>query len=822
MKVLRHSSMHKRKPRGFALIEALVAFMILSVGLLGVVKLQSLVLTTGSDTKAKAQAIALVESRIDALRNRVLKSTSEKDTSNAAIANTSFDALLANGTNTETVTPAGGIHTFTVQTTISAATGTTEGKLIQVVVTWDDLLTNKLSSTTGSTQSVAGRTIVSWDDPSLGRAVSTGTVGGGASSAPALKTPTGVAERGDGSVDSACAGCNATNDGFNTRTRTLASGAVELRSSTGALLLTLPASTTTTQTQFATISGKVYVDKGINGFSQTSSDLSVRLSSEGICLYNNTNPTNVYNSSSTFNNSTLLYEYFSYICYLGEGWYGNVGIWNVSNQTPKICVGDPTFNSGSSDGTLISPHSVESSTRSYRGFVAKSGGGYLSTGILGGSTYPQSGRPQPSSYYSSYGISSGAANNYFNHDFLVTKSNQSCVTRMSAYTVNTGKFVRNAGQYFCINPDNDTTSADQCPSIWPGFESQVAGSGGTNYMLTVSMSGSGTVTSNPTAISCTTGSCSGSFASGTSVTLTATPDSGYVFSGWTGACTGTGTCTVSMSSDQSVTAVFTQSSAGTYQLGVTVNGTGTGTVTSAPSGISCSSGTCSASFTANDTVVLTAAPSGSSTFTGWGGACSGASSTCTVTMSAAQNVTATFTAAAPSTYTLSLTKSGAGSGSVTSVPSGISCGTSCTSTSYAFTTGQSVTLTASASTGSTFGGWGGACSGTSATCTVTMSAAKAVTATFYSSAACTTTYSGSVTTMPSNATNVNFTVTPTGGSCTNSNGTSNYSCSFSATGGTAITIRAQWKQPGSGNTIYYSGTLSQTADCATHTNVNIP
>jgi uncharacterized repeat protein (TIGR02543 family) len=40
-----------------------------------------------------------------------------------------------------------------------------------------------------------------------------------------------------------------------------------------------------------------------------------------------------------------------------------------------------------------------------------------------------------------------------------------------------------------------------------------------------------------------------------------------------------------------------------------------------------------------------------------------------------------------------------------------------------------VTLTASADTGSTFTGWGGACSGT-ANCVVTMDAAKTVTATF--------------------------------------------------------------------------------------------
>jgi chitodextrinase len=78
---------------------------------------------------------------------------------------------------------------------------------------------------------------------------------------------------------------------------------------------------------------------------------------------------------------------------------------------------------------------------------------------------------------------------------------------------------------------------------------------------------------------------------------------------------------------------------------------------------------------------------------------------------------------------LTVTKSGTGSGTVTSSPSGIDCGSTC---SASYTSGASVTLTAAALNGATFAGWGGACAsaGTSATCTVTMSAAQAVSASF--------------------------------------------------------------------------------------------
>ncbi|HTV02967.1 MAG TPA: DUF5719 family protein, partial [Luteitalea sp.] len=77
--------------------------------------------------------------------------------------------------------------------------------------------------------------------------------------------------------------------------------------------------------------------------------------------------------------------------------------------------------------------------------------------------------------------------------------------------------------------------------------------------------------------------------------------------------------------------------------------------------------------------------------------------------------------------TLTVSRSGAGTGTVTSSPGGIACGATCT-TSVA--TGTSVTLAATASSGSRFAGWsGGGCSGVGS-CTVTLAAALTVTATF--------------------------------------------------------------------------------------------
>jgi alpha-tubulin suppressor-like RCC1 family protein len=70
---------------------------------------------------------------------------------------------------------------------------------------------------------------------------------------------------------------------------------------------------------------------------------------------------------------------------------------------------------------------------------------------------------------------------------------------------------------------------------------------------------------------------------------------------------------------------------------------------------------------------------------------------------------------------------GTGTGSVTSSPPGIDCGTAC---SQQYDAGTTAILTASAAGNSTLAGWGGCDTVSGTTCTVTMSAARTVTATF--------------------------------------------------------------------------------------------
>jgi phospholipase C len=99
---------------------------------------------------------------------------------------------------------------------------------------------------------------------------------------------------------------------------------------------------------------------------------------------------------------------------------------------------------------------------------------------------------------------------------------------------------------------------------------------------------------------------------------------------------------------------------------------------------------------------------------------------CSLTLTAAASVTATINTPTVPAVQLTVQSVGTGTGTVTSNPSGINCGTACTAR---FASGTPVVLTATAVSGSTFVGWSGACTG-AATCSLTLKKAASVTATF--------------------------------------------------------------------------------------------
>ncbi len=166
--------------------------------------------------------------------------------------------------------------------------------------------------------------------------------------------------------------------------------------------------------------------------------------------------------------------------------------------------------------------------------------------------------------------------------------------------------------------------------------------GAATQTLTVARAGSGagTVTASPSGIDCG-GTCGGSYAIGTPVTLTASANAGSRFAGWSGD-TDCADGAVTMTGSVACTATFVA------VHGLTISKTGDGSddavITADPDGIDCGS-TCAASYDQGTSVTLTVDPPNGVTFVGWSGTGCG---TGTVSMDQARACTATFELAPPS------------------------------------------------------------------------------------------------------------------------------------------------------------------------------
>ena len=268
-----------------------------------------------------------------------------------------------------------------------------------------------------------------------------------------------------------------------------------------------------------------------------------------------------------------------------------------------------------------------------------------------------------------------------------------------------------------------------------------------NFAKTVTIStatagggtGSATITDSDSLAGCTNAAtCVADV--GDSVTITATNGSNSRFSGWTtGSCAGKGNpCTFTVgSSGETDTASFAQ----TVTLSTATAGAGSGTATLTDASAGCTNvTTCLADV--KDSVTITATAASGSRFTGWsGGTCSGSTSPCTF---AAGSSGETDTANFAKTATIGTATAGSGSGTVTITDSDSLAG--CTNvTTCAADVGDSVTITATAASGSRFTGWsGGTCSGSTSPCTFSAgSSGETDTANFAKTATINTSTAGS-------------------------------------------------------------------------------
>jgi hypothetical protein len=212
-----------------------------------------------------------------------------------------------------------------------------------------------------------------------------------------------------------------------------------------------------------------------------------------------------------------------------------------------------------------------------------------------------------------------------------------------------------------------------------------------HYALSVGATGPGSVTLDPPG---------GSYAAGSSITVTAVPDADATFTGWSGDLAGaTNPETVVMDAAKSVTASF----AALYEVNVEASGPGE-VILDPPGG----------SYPAGSVVTVEAEPEEGAVFEGFDGSLTGTDSPQVLMVDGDETVIASFE---PVTYTLSITTQGTGTVSLDPATG-------------PYAAGATVTLSAVPGTGTVFGGWSGDATGTENPLLLVMDADKAVIATF--------------------------------------------------------------------------------------------
>lgn len=246
----------------------------------------------------------------------------------------------------------------------------------------------------------------------------------------------------------------------------------------------------------------------------------------------------------------------------------------------------------------------------------------------------------------------------------------------------------------------------------------------TDVTLTVTKAGagSGTVISSPAGIDCGS-TCSYNFPLGTTITLTARPSVSSRFVNWFSTGSGPGspapclsgatTCTFTLNQAESIRATFD-----VLQESVSVSNapdpdsSGTITVSGPGQQLTVAAGQQrQAFFVYGAAVTVTASAAAGSAFTGWVGDCTGFAP-CRIVANKSITIQGSFAVGEK----VKVQFTGKGSGTVTSVPAGISCPGTCAGL---FGLNSEATLIATPAPGSYFAGWpmGSGCGDSESTCT---------------------------------------------------------------------------------------------------------
>lgn len=437
-------TIHGLNARGITLMEALIALLVISLGMLGIARFYGDIIASTGSSKARVEALQVAETAIDTLRAQAMGQAAC-----AVVGGLGMTSTTVPGVNAE----------FTRQTTVTPnQTLNPTAFLVDVRVSWQDpkVVDPNLQPLVRLSSEIA------CDNPRASVDLVDGSSGGGGLKA----SPTGDARMGgDTSYDPSDlqdllddGKGNKFADGTTDGTIILLTDDGQRRelidAATGQVLLTIDGKGGATPSEFSTISGRVYVE----GNSPSPGVVRMIISAVGYCAINE--PTNnVLPANAT--GSAVKYRFLQYQCYVGAGWYGSIGIFRTDGMgnNDRICQGDPDEEEPTT-AKSTSRHPQLSVIRTYRGFKqigldAESNPTYTSVGI-------------------------GSGDGHTEHDFLLVRitgqpKDSDCLAQLkltpTPYVAGASEFFNNPGRMVCltegrVNP-NDSNNLYACPDMWP-------------------------------------------------------------------------------------------------------------------------------------------------------------------------------------------------------------------------------------------------------------------------------------------------------------------------------------------------------------------
>lgn len=463
------------RTRGFGLIEILVAIFVVAFGVLAVGKLQTNLITSSAENKARFEALSLAQGKLEDIKSYFQEEVATGELISQSNFITYIDAYPSNNA-AETVV--GTFATFTVTPSFTTTTDS-DIAIALVSVSWKD--------SKGQAQDVSVNSALTFHD--------LGSVGAGAIAEDTnyIEAPTGRAHLGDGKLSSED---TLKIDGENYDGTSVWNDISQLTNETtdqllvvgeDQIVLTLEDACVITDgkdgdiigdyecTDFVRIDGRVIFNEsykvgkgsgvGISAIPVT--DYFVLASDAAYCsrsfkpdeegstrvfldelsdgvIYNISDLSTIpYDNTPEDSNSDLdgTHYFFDYTCYIGGGWHGNIGVVSVNENLKEsgmeACVGDPAG---------VGDDNVEFSLRrSYRGMVWKyevGEGDYIPVPLK-----DQYGKNK----YISWGVADATyigGNDDFNHDFLIVSSQEDC---MKPEIMDKNTFRTNVDDFFCLN-----------------------------------------------------------------------------------------------------------------------------------------------------------------------------------------------------------------------------------------------------------------------------------------------------------------------------------------------------------------------------------